>query len=113
MDLEYLIEKANLDEKGKEKIINDIRRSIEEEKKEKCLESFKSIEIPIKRDITPEEEGKIVHCMLTLSELLDLGVEIYPSINSSEELKNAFPKKEEWRKIENNIRLLDSKEKNN
>lgn len=113
MDLEYLIEKSNLDEKGKEKIINDIGRGIEEEKKEKCLESFKSIKIPIERDITPEEEGKIVHCMLTLSELLELGVEIYPSINSSEELKNAFPKKEEWKKIEGNVKLLESKEETN
>ena len=51
--------------------------------------------------------------MLTLSELLELGVEIYPSINSSEELKNAFPKKEEWKKIEGNVKLLESKEETN
>ena len=50
-----------------------------------------------------------MHCMLTLSELLELGVEIYPSINSSEELKLAFPKKEEWNNIEGNIKLLESK----
>ena len=111
MDLEYIIEKANLEEKEREKLINDISKGIEKENKEKCIESFKSIEIPVGREITPEEESKIVHCMLTLSELLELGVEIYPSINSNEELKSLFPKKEEWKKIENNVKLLDCKDK--
>lgn len=113
MDLEYMIEKASLEEKDKEKLINEISEGIEKENRKKCIENFKSIEIPINREITPEEEAKIVHCMLILSELLELGVEIYPSINSNEELKNMFPKKEEWKKIQNNVKLLDSNEKNN
>ena len=106
MDLEYIIEKTELEEKEKQKLINDINKNIEEDNRKKCIDSFKAISIPTKEKITPEEEGKIVHCMLTLSELLELGVEIYPSINSSEELKLAFPKKEEWNNIEGNIKLL-------
>lgn len=109
MDLEYIIEKTELEEKEKQKLINDINKNIEEDNRKKCIDSFKAISIPTKGKITPEEEGKIVHCMLTLSELLELGVEIYPSINSSEELKLAFPKKEEWNNIEGNIKLLESK----
>lgn len=109
MDLKYIIEKTELEEKEKQKLINDINKNIEEDNRKKCIDSFKAISIPTKEKITPEEEGKIVHCMLTLSELLELGVEIYPSINSSEELKLAFPKKEEWNNIEGNIKLLESK----
>lgn len=111
MDLEYLLEKSKLDAQEKEKVIKDIKEKIEEESREDCIKSFKSISIPLDRQLTPEEEGKITHCMLTLSELLELGIELYPSINSSDELKLAFPKKEEWKKIEGEIKLLENNEK--
>lgn len=111
MDLEYIIEKTELEEKEKQKMISVIKENMEKDNRKKCIDSFKSISIPRKEKITPEEEGKIVHSMLMLAELLEIGVEIYPSINSSEELKLAFPKKEEWKKIENNIKLLASEEK--
>lgn len=109
MDLEYALEKSKLEKSEKDKIIKDIKEKVEEEDRKKCIESFKSISIPLDRKITPEEETKITHCMLTLSELLEEGIEIYPSIDSSEELKLAFPKKEEWKKIEGNIKLLENK----
>ncbi len=109
MDLEYLIEKSKLNKEEKEKVIKDIRKGMEEEKREKCIESFKSISIPINREISPEEATKITHCMLTLSELLEMGVEIYPSADADEELKLAFPKKEEWKKIDGEIKLLENK----
>ena len=111
MDLEYALEKSKLEEREKEKIIKDIKEKVEEEDRKKCIESFKSISIPLDRKITPEEETKITHCMLTLSELLEEGIEIYPSIDSSDELKLAFPKKEEWQKIEGDIKLLEYKKK--
>lgn len=110
MDLEYIIEKTELEEKEKQKLLNDISRNIEKDNKKRCIDSFKSISIPTKEKISPEDEGKIVHCMITLSELLELGVEIYPSINASEELKQAFPKKEEWNRIKGDIKLLETKE---
>ena len=109
MDLEYIIEKTELEEKEKQKLLNDISRNIEKDNKKRCIDSFKSISIPTKEKISPEDEGKIVHCMITLSELLELGVEIYPSINASEELKQAFPKKEEWNRIKGDIKLLETK----
>lgn len=111
MDLEYLIEKSKLNKEEKEKVIKDIRKGMEEEEREKCIESFKSISIPINREINPEEATKITHCMLTLSELLEMGVEIYPSVDADEELKLAFPKKEEWKKIDGEIKLLENKKK--
>ena len=110
MDLEYILEKSKLEEHQKEAVIKDIRDKIEEENREQCIKSFKSISIPLNRALTPEEV-KITHCMMTLSELLELGIELYPSINSSEELKLAFPKKEEWKKIDSEIKLLGNNEK--
>ena len=107
IDLEMLLEKSKLDNEQKENIINDINEKMKEENREKCIQCFKSISIPFDREITSEEESKITHCMITLSELLDMGVEIYPSVEAPDELKLAFPQKEEWKKISGDIKQLD------
>lgn len=107
MDLEYIIDKMDLDEKIAEKAVKSAKKNIEADYKEKCLKEFNDIKISSDKKITEEDKVKITHCMLTMIELLESGVEIYPSINSSEELKNAFPKKEEWEKLDNQTKLLD------
>lgn len=106
MDLEYLISKMEFDEKKSKELLNKVEKGIEDEHQKLYIQEFENIKIPIDREISVEEKAKIVHCMSTMIDLLEMGVELYPSLNSSEELKNAFPKKEEWKKISGDLKLL-------
>lgn len=112
MDLEYLISKTEFVNEEKKKIIDSIQKGLETDIKEECIQKFNEIGIPIKKKITNEEEGKIVHSMITMSNILEMGVEIYPSIDSTQELKNCFPKKEEWKKIGEKQRLIGDNNEN-
>ena len=76
-----------------------------------CLEKIKQIDFDDKK-IMPEDEARIVHCMNTLMQLMDAGVELYPSSNATEEIKLLFPKQEEFKQIEDSKKLLDSKNNN-
>lgn len=107
MDLEYIIEKMKLDKEESEKALQNVQKEIENDYKEQYIKEFKSIKIPKEGEISEEDKAKIVHCMSTMIELLDMGVELYPSLNANEELKSAFPKKEEWEKIEGETKLLN------
>lgn len=110
MDLEYLISKMEFEKEKKEELLQKVEKGIESDFKEQYLKEFIDIKIPIKGEISEEDKGKIVHCMSTMIQLLEKGVELYPSINASNELKAAFPKQEEWEKISGDIKLLnDSK----
>lgn len=113
MDIEYIIKKSQLDDSIIEKTIASIKKGMEDDYKKQCIESFKTINLPGIENITPEDDNKITHCMVTLADLLEKGVEIYPSLDANEELKNLFPKKEEWKKIEGQIKLLEDKNKEN
>ena len=74
-----------------------------------CLEHFNQIEFDDKK-ITPEDEARIVHSMSTLMELMDNGVELYPSNNTSQEIKLLFPKQEELKALEDTRKLLQNKD---
>ena len=107
MDLEYLISKIEFEKEKKEELLQKVEKGIESDFKEQYLKEFIDIKIPIKGKISEEDKGKIVHCMSTMIQLLEKGVELYPSINASNELKAAFPKQEEWEKISGDIKLLN------
>lgn len=106
MDLEYLISKMEFDQKKSEELLQKIEKGVEKDYQEQYIQQFESINIPIKDKISEEDKGRIVHCMSTMIQLLEMGVELYPSLKSSDELKSAFPKKEEWEKISSEIKLL-------
>lgn len=110
-ELEYVIKLLNFEKDEEERKLQDAKNKIEQMKKNKCIEMFKKIKFETNKDIeiTPEMEVKITHSMMTLMDLLDKGVEIYPSIDTSEEIKAIFPKTEEWKKIDVKTKLLDDK----
>ena len=110
-DLEYIISKTEFEEKTRNELIQKIENKIQEDHKEQYIEEFKNIKIPEDKEISPEDEGKIVYCMSRMIELLDKGIEMYPSVKCSDEVKDAFPKKEEWKKIENNVKLIEDGKK--
>ena len=107
MDLEYIIKKMKLDKEKSEQTLQNIQKEIENDHKEQYIKEFENIEMPKQGEISEEDKSKIMHCMSTMIELLDMGVELYPSLNASEELKSAFPKKEEWKKIQGETKLLN------
>ena len=109
MDLEYLINLMELDKKQSGELLQKVEKGIENNCHEQCMKEFKSIKIPAKDEISSEDQSKIVHCMVKMTEILEMGVELYPSLNASEELKKLFPKKEEWKKITGEIKLLKDK----
>lgn len=109
MDLEYLISKMEFDKKQSQDLLQKVEKEIENDHQKQYIEEFESIKIPTPQEISPEDRSKIVHCMVTMAELLEMGVELYPSLNASEELKSAFPKKEEWKKISGKTKLLKDK----
>lgn len=112
MDLEYLISKMEFDEKKSKELLQKLEEGVEDDYKKQYIEEFKNIKIPIKGEISEEDKAKIVHCMSTMAQLLEMGVELYPSLNSNDELKSAFPKKEEWKKITTDTKLLKDKNDN-
>lgn len=107
IDLEYIIKKMKLDKEKSEQTLQNIQKEIEKDHKEQYIKEFENIKMPKQGEISEEDKSKIVHCMSTMIELLDMGVELYPSLNASEELKSAFPKKEEWKKIQGETKLLN------
>lgn len=112
-ELDIILKEMEIENKEQEKKYRENVQKTESAKiKSFCLENFKNMEI-IKTKITPEQEGQIVNCMKTLAELLDLGIEIYPSISSDDETKKLFPKQEEFKLIEDSQKLLGEPKENN
>ena len=109
MDLEYLIKKMKFNKDQEEEKLQELKNEIEKDNKEQYIKEFESMEISNQSKISEEDKTKIAHCMSTMVKLLDMGVELYPSLNASEELKSAFPKKEEWEKISGETKLLNEK----
>lgn len=82
----------------------------EEEKiKALCIEKFESIGLEYEK-ITPEDSSRIVHSMKTLADLMDQGIEIYPSPSCDNETKKLFPKQEEMKLLEEGQKLLNEPE---
>lgn len=110
LDIEYIVSKLKLEKSEEENKIQEIKKGIQEDKKKECLTEFKKINFDKEAlKISPEDESKITHSMLTMIDLLEEGMEIYPSLNSTEELKDAFPKKEEWKLLDTNKKMIDEK----
>lgn len=105
LDLDNILKAMEIEEKEQSKLKEKVNKNEEQKIKSACLEKFKCLDLE-NRQITPEEESRIVHCMKSLAELLDDGIEIYPSFTSKEETKNLFPKKEEFKMIQESQKLL-------
>lgn len=105
LDLDNIIKEMEIEEKSQKKYKDNFTKNEELRIKELCLEQFKQMGITEEK-IKPEDATKIVHCMKTLSDLLDDGVEVYPSISCEEEVKKLFPKQENIMLIEDSQKLL-------
>lgn len=112
-ELDIILKEMEIENKEQEKKYKENVQKAESAKiKSYCLENFENMKIT-KEKINPEQEGQIVNCMKTLAELLDLGIEIYPSQSSEVEIKKMFPKQEEFKILEDSQRLLEEPEENN
>ena len=109
LDLDNILKEMEIDEKLQKQYKNKVITSQEEKIKKMCLEHFNQIEFDDKK-ITSEDEARIVHSMSTLMELMDNGVELYPSNNTSQEIKLLFPKQEELKALEDTRKLLQNKD---
>ncbi len=108
LKLENALKKIQIESKDREDLLKKFKEAKQKELKEMCLNMFADINTD-KNEIKPEEESRIVHCMLEMAELLDLGIEIYPSSDASEEIKNIFPKREEQKYLPKSQELLTNK----
>ncbi len=106
MDLEYIISKMEFDRQQEEELLKKVEKGLESDYEEQYIQEFENINIPTEAKISEEDKARIVHCMSTMIQLLEMGVEIYPSLSSSDELKDTFPKKEEWKKISGEKKML-------
>lgn len=112
-ELDIILKEMEIEDKEQERKYKEKVRKAEDAKiKSFCLESFKNMEITTEK-ITPEQEGQIVNCMRTLADLLDMGVEIYPSQSSDVETRKLFPKQEEFKLLEDSQKLLEEPKNNN
>lgn len=102
------IEDKKREQEYKKKVI----KGEEEKIKSLCIEKFESIGMK-HEEITPEDTSRIVHSMKTLADLIDVGVEIYPSPSCDIETKKLFPKQEELKLIEDSQKLLNEPEQEN
>ena len=102
------IEDKKQEQEYKKKVI----KGEEEKIKSLCIEKFESIGMEYE-EITPEDSSRIVHSMKTLADLIDMGIEIYPSPSCDIETKKLFPKQEELKLIEDSQKLLNEPEQEN
>lgn len=105
LDLDNILKEMEIDEKLQKQYRDNVIKAEESKIKNLCLEQFKQMGIT-KEKIKPEDESRIVHCMKTFSDLLDEGVEVYPSVSCDEEVKKTFPKQEEIKLIDDLRKLL-------
>lgn len=107
IELDNILKLMEIEDKQKEQ---EYKRKVEKGEEEKikslCIEKFKSIGIECDK-INPEDTSRIVHSMKTLADLLDVGVEIYPSPSCDEETKKLFPKQDEFKLLEDSQKLLN------
>lgn len=102
------IEDKQQEQEYKKKII----KGEEEKIKALCMEKFESIGLEYE-EINPEDSSRIVHSMKTLADLIDIGIEIYPSPSCDNETKKLFPKQEELNLLEDSQKLLKEPEQEN
>lgn len=101
-DLDYILKLMNIEDKAKElKYKENVEKGDEENIRSLCLEKFKKIG-PGFDNPSPEDSSKIVHSMKVLIDLMEKGIELYPSQTCADETKKIFPKQEE-------IKLLEEK----
>lgn len=112
LDLDNILKEMEIEEKLQKQYKEKVITAEEAKIKSTCIDRFKQIGIS-KEKVNPEDESRIVHSMKTLSDLLDAGIEIYPSVLSDEETKKIFPKQEEFKLIEDSQKLLGEPEENN
>ena len=105
IDLDNFLKEMEIEEKLHKQYKEKVIKAEESKIKTLCLERFKQMGIT-KDEISPEDESRIVHSMKTFSDLLDSGVEVYPSVLCDEEVKKLFPKQEEIKLIEDSQKLL-------
>lgn len=112
LDLDNILKEMEIDEKLQKQYKEKITTAEESKIRSLCINKFEQIGVA-EGEISPEDQSRIVHSMKTLSDLLDNGVEIYPSLSSDEEIKKNFPKQEEFRLIEESQKLLEEPKENN
>ena len=105
LDLDNLLKEMEINEKEQQKYKEKIQKAEEDKIKKTCLEKFQQIGFE-NREISPEDEARIVHCMKTLIDILEEGVELYPSISANDDVKKLFPKQEELKVLEDSQKLL-------
>lgn len=97
------------DKKQEQEYKQRVIKGEEEKIKSLCIEKFESIGLEYE-EITPEDSSRIVHSMKTLMDLIDQGIEIYPSPSCDVETKKLFPKQEEMKLLEDSQKLLNEPE---
>lgn len=113
IELDNILKLMEIEDKQKEQEYKKkVEKGAEEKIKSLCLEKFKNIGMEYDT-VTPEDSSRIVHSMKTLADLLDKGVEIYPSHSCSDEIKKHFPKQEEFKLLEDSQKLLSEPEEQN
>ena len=112
LDLDNILKEMEIDDKLQKQYKEKITATEENKIRSLCIDRFEQIGVT-EKEISPEDQSRIVHSMKTLAELLDLGIEIYPSVSSNEETKKLFPKQEELKLIEESQKLLGEPKENN
>lgn len=106
-DLDIMLKEMEIEDKKLENEYREKVRKAEEAKiKSICLESFYNMDLT-KEPLSPEQESQLINCMKTLAELLDKGIEIYPSQDSGTEIIKLFPKQEDFKMLKDSQKLLD------
>lgn len=60
--------------------------------------------------LKPEEQGRLKMCYDSFINLLDKGVEMHVALDSTEEVKLAFPSSQEWGRLEEKVLGIEEKE---
>lgn len=106
VELDNILKLMEIEDKQKEQEYKKkILKGEEEKIKSLCIEKFENIGLEYE-EITPEDSSRIVHSMKTLADLIESGIEIYPSHSCNEEIKKLFPKQEELKLLEDSQKLL-------
>lgn len=105
-NLDIILKKMKVTEEQQKQFKKNYDEAENEEIKSLCIKNFKKLNLSDNK-INPEDENRIVHSMKTLSNLLDDGIEIYPSSSVEDDIKNIFPNKEETKLLEEPQKLLD------
>lgn len=112
VSIERRILELDLKKEEEKDLIEKLKVKEEEKLREQCLEAARKINPEKIAKLNPEESVKLVYSITTIAELFVKGMSIYPSLEASKEIVNAFPQKEIL-EIKEEVNLLESKEPEN